>query len=338
MPYRVYKRKGSPCYQAYISVKVDGVARHVRISTHTPVRDKAITIARATEADLLVVTGHNDITIGQAFGEFYTRESHRYSIPRNIYYTLNSISGFMGESKSFSQITAADINDYIYHMQNTGRAAGTINRHLVILSAVITTCRKKWKFNAPDVHPLEFKCREPDGRIGLVDDNERLLIMCHAAPHLRLAMEIAYYTGLRRGNILTLRWDEIDFKRRAITKYIKDSNLAGGRAHTAYFPKRLADILQNTPRDCDYVISFNGHPVRELKTAWAAAMRRAGIPAGKYRFHDVRHSSATAIVRKTKSLYAAQVHLGHKTPKMSQRYAKFLEEDRQRIASEVFDT
>lgn len=337
MSYKLYKRQGTPYYQARITVKIDGRAQVVRISTHETERNKAIAVAHQAEADLLSPTDNNEISVNAAFGEFYAREGDKYTAPRNIFYTLRQMSDFFGANKIFSKITPADINDYIYYMRRNGRAAGTINRHLVILSSVISTCRKKWKYHAPDVRPLEFREREPDGRIGLVDDDDRIAIMNAAAPHLRLAMEIGYYTGLRRGNILSLRWDEIDFKRGFITKYIKDGKLAGGRAHTVAIPAHLAAILQSVPRVGEYVVTYKGKPVSDLKTAWAAALRRAGIPAHKYTFHDIRHASGTAVVRATQSLYAAQVHLGHKTPKMTQRYAKFLERDKAKIAHQVFD-
>lgn len=337
MSYKVYKRENSSKYQAYVSVRIGGQAKVVRFSTHESVRDKALEIARNAEQKLLATNGAIDITIGQAFGEFYARESANYAIPRNIYYTLTQFAEYFGESRPFSSITTADINNYIYAMQQNGRAAGTINRHLVVLSKVISTCRKKWGFIAPDVHPLEFRLREPDGRIGLVNDRDRIAIENAAAPHLRLAMQIAYYTGLRRGNILGLKWADIDFERGIITVFVKDATVRGGRAHTAFMPDTLINLLKNIPRNSEYVITHNGLPIKDLKTAWHAAMRRAEIPAGKYHFHDIRHASGTAVVRATQSLYAAQVHLGHKSPKMTQRYAKFLDEDKARIAHTVFD-
>lgn len=297
----------------------------------------ALRMARATEQKLLAANGAVDITINQAFGEFYKREAANYAIPRNIYYTLNQLSGFFGGSRPFSGLTANDINKYIYYMQAAGRTSGTINRHLVVLSKVISTCRKKWGFLTPDIKPLEFRMREPDGRIGLVNDDDRLAIMNAAAPHLRLAMQIGYYTGLRRGNILSLKWSDIDFDRGTITAYVKDASVAGGRAHTAFMPITLINILNKIPHDSDYVVTHKGQPIKDLKTAWHAACRRAGIPAEKYHFHDIRHASGTAVVRATQSLFAAQVHLGHKSPKMTQRYAKFLDEDKARIAHAVFD-
>lgn len=337
MSYKVYKRSNSSKYQAYVSVRIGSKTQILRFSTHQSVRDKAIEIARATEQKLLASGGATDISIEQAFGEFYKREGSNYAIPRNIYYILSSLSAFFGGARPFSSLTAADINNYIYKMQETGRAAGTINRQLVVLSKVISTCRKKWEFLTPDIKPLEFRMREPDGRIGLINDTDRLAIMDAAAPHLRLAMQIGYYTGLRRGNILSLKWSDIDFDRGTITAYVKDASVAGGRAHTAFMPLTLINILNKIPHDSEYVVTHKGRPIKDLKTAWHAACRRAGIPTGKYHFHDIRHASGTAVVRATKSLFAAQVHLGHKSPKMTQRYAKFLDEDKAKIAHTVFD-
>lgn len=337
MSYKVYKRPDRPDYYAYISVRVQGKSQYKRFSTYTTIRDKAIEIARATEQQMLARDGKVDITIGQAFGEFYKHEGAHYAAPRNVYYTLKQFADFFSEGRIFSSLTPADINRYIYAAEEDGKAPATINRQLVVLSRVINVCRTKWGMNAPDLQPLKYRQKEPDGRIGLVNDKDRLAIENAAAPHLRLAMQIAYYTGLRRGNILNLRWDDIDKERRTITVKVKDASVKNGRVHTAFIPDALQQILDQTPHDSEYVVSYNGRRVLDLKTAWHSACRRAGIPHCKYRFHDIRHASGTAVVRATQSLYAAQVHLGHKNPKMTQRYAKFLDEDKARIAHEVFD-
>ena len=294
-------------------------------------------MARATEQRLLASDGTVDITVGQAFGEFYKREGLHYAAPRNVYYTLRQFADFFSECRTFATLTPADINKYIYATEARGITPATINRQLVVLSRVINVCRNKWGMNTPNLQPLKYKLKEPDGRIGLVNDKDRLAIERSAAPHLRLAMQIAYYTGLRRGNILSMRWADIDPVRHTVTVKVKDASVKDGRLHTAFIPETLQKILEQTERTCEYVVAFKGRPVADLKTAWHAACRRAGLPTGKYRFHDIRHASGTAIVRATQSLYAAQVHLGHKNPKMTQRYAKFLDEDKARIAHLVFD-
>lgn len=337
MSYKIYKRPDREDYYAYVSVKIQGKSEYKRFSTYTTVRDKALEIARTTEQQLLASNGAIDITIGQAFGEFYRREGSHYAAPRNVYYTLKQFADFFSEGRAFATLTAADINKYIYANEERGIAPATTNRQLVVLSRVINVCREKWGLHAPDIQPLKYRQREPDGRIGLVNDKDRIAIEQAATPHLRLAMQIAYYTGLRRGNILALRWDDIDPVRKTITVKVKDASVTGGRTHTAFIPDALQEILDNTEHTCEYVVAYKGHPVADLKTAWHAACRRAGIPTGKYRFHDIRHASGTAVVRATQSLYAAQIHLGHKNPKMTQRYAKFLDEDKARIAHEVFD-
>ena len=337
MSYKIYKRPDRTDYYAYVSVRIQGQSEYKRFSTHTTVRDKALEIARTTEQQMLAAGGAIDITIGQAFGEFYTREGAHYAAPRNVYYTLNQFADFFGEHRTFASLTPADINKYIYANEARGIAPATTNRQLVVLSRVINVCRTKWGLHAPDIQPLKYRQREPDGRIGLVNDKDRIAIENAAAPHLRLAMQIAYYTGLRRGNILGLLWSDIDPVHHTITVKVKDASVTGGRTHTAFVPEALQNILAQTPRTSDHVITFKGRPVADLKKAWQAACRRAGIPAGKYRFHDLRHASGTAVVRATQSLYAAQIHLGHKNPKMTQRYAKFLDEDKARIAHQVFD-
>lgn len=337
MSYKIYKRPDSPEYYAYISTRVAGKSQYKRFSTHTTVRDKALEIARDAEQRILALDGSIDITIGQAFGEFYKREGEHYANPRDLYYTLKQFADFWSEKRIFSSLETPDIKKYIYESQSKGLAAATINRRLAVLSRVIKVCKNEWGLSAPDIQPLKYKQREPEGRIGLVNDNDRIAIERVAAPHLKLAMQIAYYTGLRRGNILSLRWDDIDMNRKIITVKIKDASMDGGRLHTVFIPDVLYKVLMTLPHDNEYVVLYKGRPVSSLKTAWHNACKKANIPAGKYTFHDLRHASGTAVVRATQSLYAAQIHLGHKNPKMTQRYAKFLEEDKARISHQVFD-
>lgn len=154
-------------------------------------------------------------------------------------------------------------------------------------------------------------------------------------PHLRLAIQIALHTGLRKEGVLTLKWSEVDFDRDLITKEVK----GGVTVHiplTATLRAALLEYRAASKVVSTYVLPSprkGGVPV-DPKKGFYAALRRGRID--DFRFHDLRHTFATLFLRRTKDLYALKEILGHSDIKMTMRYAHILDEHK-REAMEVFD-
>jgi integrase len=117
-----------------------------------------------------------------------------------------------------------------------------------------------------------------------VGEEDRLLQS--AAPHLRSIIITALDTGMRRGEILTQRWEHIDFTRRILS--VTHSKTPEGEAREIPLTARLAELLESERKREGLVFTFKGRPIHRIKTAWKAAIRRAGIRY--YRFHDLRHA------------------------------------------------
>jgi len=115
---------------------------------------------------------------------------------------------------------------------------------------------------------------------------EEDLLLKSAAPHLRSIIITALDTGMRRGEILTQRWEHIDFNRNILS--VTHSKTPEGEAREIPFTARLAQFLGSERKNEGLVFTFKGQPIRKIKTAWKAAIRRAGIRY--YRFHDLRHA------------------------------------------------
>ena len=107
-----------------------------------------------------------------------------------------------------------------------------------------------------------------------------------AAPHLRSIIIIALDTGMRRGEILNQLWEHVDFNRNLL--FVTRSKTAGGEGREIPFTDRVHDLLLAERKEEGLLFTFKGKPIRIIKTAWKAAVRRAGI---RYlRFHDLRHT------------------------------------------------
>jgi site-specific recombinase XerD len=84
----------------------------------------------------------------------------------------------------------------------------------------------------------------------------------------------------------------------------------------------LASLFQSLPRHINSPHVFcdkDGRPYKDIKKSFKTAIKRSGIE--NFRFHDLRHSFASKLVRKGATLKAVQELLGHKDMKMTMRYA-----------------
>jgi integrase len=131
-------------------------------------------------------------------------------------------------------------------------------------------------------------------------------------------------TGLRRHNILYLRWDQVDFKRRIIRI---ESRTKSGRPHnlplndTAF--ETLMEVHQKTGSR-PYVFQhlegrFEVQPITDIKNAFNGAVERAKIL--NFRFHDLRHTFCSWLAISGVPLTAIQKLAGHASIKMTLRYA-----------------
>jgi len=123
-----------------------------------------------------------------------------------------------------------------------------------------------------------------------LSEEEKLL--SEAADHLRPIIIIGLDTGMRRGELLTQRFEHIDLDRQVL--YVTHSKTAGGEAREIPLTRRLVELLSSLSQTEGLVLTFHGRPLHKIKTAWKAAIRRAGIRYS--RFHDLRHTFNTRLM------------------------------------------
>src|SRR5262249_32904527 len=142
--------------------------------------------------------------------------------------------------------------------------------------------------------------------------------------YLRPLVELAANTGLRRGNLLSLRWDEIDFGTRMISK----TKTKNGRPHNVPMNDRVFELLKGLDekrhRESPYLFNHRegklaGQHVMETKYSFGAALERAGIE--NFRWHDLRHCFGSWLVMGGANLVAVQKLMGHRSIRMTLRYA-----------------
>jgi integrase len=147
-------------------------------------------------------------------------------------------------------------------------------------------------------------------------------------------MRLALYTGMRRGEMFKLKWNDIDFQRGFITI----RNPKGGVSQKIPLNEQARHVLENHPKTeiirnnkkeiSEYVfLRPDGEPFTDIRRRVNPIKEAAGIPADFRALHGLRHSYASMLASSGKvDLYTIQKLLTHKSPVMTQRYAHLRDE------------
>ncbi|MEW5765959.1 MAG: tyrosine-type recombinase/integrase [Acidobacteriota bacterium] len=151
------------------------------------------------------------------------------------------------------------------------------------------------------------------------EEEERLLDV--AGPYLRRVILFALHTGMRRAEILGLRWQDVDF-RSAVAK-IPATRAKGRRDRFVPLNAVALSILRETPQPLDgQALVFGnakGRPQENLERLWRLALKVSEVE--NFRFHDLRHTYASRLVMGGVDLPVLRELLGHQDFAMTLRYA-----------------
>jgi len=208
------------------------------------------------------------------------------------------------------------------------RSNASVVRYMAVLSHCFTMAVKEWGWLDDNPMRKVTKPQEPRGRVRFLSDAERadLLAACRKSmnPCLYDVVLLALSTGMRKGEIMGLTWDAVDFQRRMITlEHTKNGERRGvplvGPAYDALQERsRIRRIDSPYMFPAPFRYGKEPQPI-DITTAWRVAVKRAELK--DFRFHDLRHSAASYLAMNGASLAEIAAVLGHKTLAMVQRYA-----------------
>jgi integrase len=139
------------------------------------------------------------------------------------------------------------------------------------------------------------------------------------AGHLKPIVITALNTGMCRGEILSLKWDNVDMKH----GFILLDKTKNGELREIPINATLRATLEALPRRIDgghvFVNPVTGGPYGDIKTGFNRACKKAGIK--DFHFHDCRHTFASHLVMAGVDITTVKELLGHKTLTMTLRYA-----------------
>jgi integrase len=252
-------------------------------------------------------------------------------------------------------ITPWIIEKWRAEQRKGGKAPATINRSLTVLRSVLS---KAVAWHVIDHHPLAtLKPLKVDTqgtiRYLTADEEDRLRTVLarrdvqikaartrgntwrrargyaemptrdsHAyGDHLTLMVLLSLNTGVRRGELFALRWEDINLQTKTLTVRGKTAK-SGQTRHIPLNAECLAVLCawrQQVPDEGLVFPGKYGGRADNVRKAWGGVLRLAGIP--NFRWHDLRHTFASNLVMAGVPLNTVRALLGHTTPGMTLRYA-----------------
>jgi len=253
-----------------------------------------------------------NITLQSLENEYIThvkeiKELRTWKKRKQHYQTLKAFF----KDKTLCQITPKDIEDFkLFRIKKLKPAS--VNRELETLRHIINVA-KRWKRyygeNQVSIAGLMTVNNQRD-RILSIEEEENLLAC--SAPHLQPILFTALNTGMRKGEILSLKWEHVDFKSNIfiITALNNKSKKVKRIPINSILRKMLLELKLKNSSKSEYVfLGDEGVPIKDIRTAFNNACRRANIEG--LTFHDLRHTAATRMVESGVGIVAISDILGH---------------------------
>lgn len=241
--------------------------------------------------------------------------------------------GFEGRSvlPFFGAMAATGIveNDclaYISKRRDAGRKDGTIWTELGRLRSALKWAEKK---NLIAKAPFIFRpAISPPRNLRLTRDQAVTFLSSCITPHVRIFVLLAMTTGARSGALLGLTWSQVDLEKRIIdlNTPLVTTFVSPKKKNRAIVPinRTLMATLTEAKRGAltDFVVEWDGRPVKSIKKGLAAAGRRSGLPW--VTAHVFRHSAASWMAASGISMDRIAAFLGHSDSRITARvYARF---------------
>jgi integrase len=254
--------------------------------------------------------------------------------------SLTTLRSYFG-GKRLTELTPALIEQYRAWRRATISRRGrpvkpaTINRELACLKRMFSVARKgliPLKGGVPATNPMAMVSldRENNERDRVLSREEFEQLLAVAPVHLKTILLAAYYTGMRRGELLKLTWDRMDLKAGVIRLRPEDTKTQEGRIIP--LTKELTQMLQQSTiyltegcRRVPHVFTYGGRPIGSVRRAFETACQRAGISGVV--FHDLRHTFVTNMRRAGVDYFRIMAITGHRTMEVFKRYHTIDQDD-----------
>lgn len=225
--------------------------------------------------------------------------------------------------EKLSQLTPEILEEYKQIRHEAGLGPGTINREIITLKSAVKKA-EEWSYNAPSVTSVR-RLQEPKKRPMFFTKEDLDKMIAAAEPFWKCVIYLGFYAGLRRGEMLSLGWDHVDFSRHQLKIYpTEEWTPKDYEAREIQMHPKLEDFLSTWKK----LGAANGkvvpwtQPPHFLSITFTRFLTRLDINKGS--LHSLRHSFASHMAMAGIDLYRIGRMMGHSEPSTTQIYAHLL--------------
>jgi integrase len=269
------------------------------------------------------------VTFNEAAESFLAFSQARKKSFKRDFISVKFLGAFFG-ARPLESLTPGLVEDYLVWRETEAAQKGkelkgsTLNREIACLKTLVRRALLNRQINRNPIEGIRLFKEIPRNRTLSDQEYQKLLGAC--SPHFRPVVQLAYDTGMRRGEILGLRWDQVDLQAGVITLRAAETKTQENREIP--LDEGLKDLFRRIPRVLGsvHVFNFRGRAMKDPKTAFLKACKRANI--SDFRFHDLRHCAITNFRKAGVSDSTTMSISGHKTHAVFRRYDRIDREDR----------
>ena len=263
--------------------------------------------------------------------------------------TLQDYEGILNKTeqglpkKTADRYEAGDVEGYVSMMKKAGRSPKTINNHLNFLHGLFAFAEKRgWASGNAVAEAERPRADDTDPDIRFINLEELEALLREVPDDVLGAVERPLYltaamTGLRQGELIALRWKDVDWKasltrvRRNYTRGRFGTPKSKRSSRAVPMPERVATVLKQHFKRSNYTGADDlvfCHPETggpfdssKMRKRFKAALKVAGVRS--IRFHDLRHTFGTRMAAAGAPLRTIQEWMGHRDHKTTEIYADY---------------
>ena len=291
-------------------------------------------------------------TVGELVGKYQENYENQASYKTFKKYAVENIKEYFEADNKLSTIRYMHVETYRNHLlqkltkKGTIRKAASTNREMACLRHMMSKA-VEWDMMEASPFPRgkNLQLKENNKRLRFLSQDEILRLQNECPRYLRNIVECAINTGMRRGEILGLKWPQIKngfiYLRKTKTSEPREIPINDALGKVFARIKKHGEEgnveridrkkVNPKPSKTGHVFTYNGQAVKDVKRAFTNALDRAGIE--DFHFHDLRHTFASHLVMSGATIKDVQELLGHKDTKMTNRYAHLSPEHKKKAVN-----
>jgi len=270
----------------------------------------------------------------------WAKENHKGSYELDKSKTKILLNTF--KNKFINDIRDHHVNTYIETRKKEKKSPETINDDIFVIKRMFNLAVEKGYLKDSSISKVK-KLYVPEREIETITHEDFIRLINHAPESLKPIITVAYFTGMRRGELRTLQWQHIDFENKNIK--LKKEHTKNGKARDISMTQLVLETLTELKEKNESLYAFShskGKPYSSKsawRRLWNKAVKDSGINKNRetnLRFHDLRHSFISNLIVNMGVDHKTVMELsGHSDIKTMQRYTHSNEERKKQVAEQL---